>query len=701
MKEQSEFVRHETRENVAILRLNHPPINSLDYATRTKLVEVLELVSGDEQIKAIVITGTGKMFSGGADIREFNTPDMTREPNLLTLIEVVENSAKPIVAAVNSAAMGGGLELALACHYRVATPNTEVSLPEVKLGLLPGAGGTQRLPRLVGLELALNMIVTGSPVPAKQLGKTLLFEQVAPGDLLECAFALAKHTAERGGPYPRARDLNIDHDQAEAFLQFSRQAIAVTAKNYPAPQRCVDAIEAAVKRPFEEGLAVERQLFIELLNTLESKALRHVFFAERAAGKIPGLPEAAAERQIRKVAVVGAGTMGTGISMNFLNAGIPVTIVEADQPAIERGLSIIRKNYFRSVVKGKITAEEIDRRLELLKTTLRMEEIAEADLVIEAVFEELPVKETVFRELDRILKPGSILATNTSTLDVNKIAGFTNRPADVLGTHFFSPANVMKLLEVVRGEKTSPEVLAAIMHLARAIKKTAVVSGVCDGFIGNRMIGHYFRQAEFLLEEGCFPEEVDRAIENFGFAMGPFRVGDLAGNDIGWAIQKRRAAENPQFKYPQVGMRLCEEGRFGQKTGTGWYDYPTDSQKPRPSEKVNDLIIETSKKLGLPRRQISEREIVERLVYSLVNEGAKILEEGIAARPSDIDIVYLYGYGFPAWRGGPMFYADTVGPYNVVRAIRNYQKGTNGDVWNLAGLLVEFGSKGKQFASMN
>jgi 3-hydroxyacyl-CoA dehydrogenase len=682
--------------DVAVITLNNPPVNGLGHATRTAAVEGIKKAQEDSAVKAIVITGAGKAFSGGADIKEFNTPKALAEPTLHTLINVVENCEKPVVAAIHSVCMGGGLELALGCHYRVASPGAQIALPEVKLGILPGAGGTQRLPRVLGLEMALNMIVSGNPVLSEKLAKTGLFSELIEGDLLEGAIAFAKNIADER-PLPKVRDIKIDYPNHEAFLQFSRNTVAAMAGPFPAPLKCVEAVAAAVTQKFDEGMKVERALFMELVQTNESKALRHSFFGERAASKIPDVPEGTPSRPIKTAAVVGAGTMGGGIAMNFANAGIPVTILETKQEALDKGLATIRKNYENTMKKGKLTQEKFEQRTGLIKGTLSYDDIAQADIVVEAVFEDMNVKQQVFSKLDEVMKPGAILASNTSTLDVNKIAGFTKRPQDVIGTHFFSPANVMKLLEIVRGEKTGKDVLATTMGLAKKIKKTGVVSGVCDGFIGNRMIEQYSRQAGFLLEEGALPEQVDKAIEKFGFAMGPFRMGDLAGNDIGWYIRKRRYVEKPEVTYSKTADLLCEMGRFGQKTGSGWYDYKAGDRKPYPAQVVNDMVVKHSADLGIERRKISDQEIVERLVYSLVNEGAKILEEGIAMRASDIDMVYLTGYGFPLFRGGPMFYADTVGLQNVVMAMEKYVKGRHGDAWKPAPLLAKLAAEGKSF----
>jgi 3-hydroxyacyl-CoA dehydrogenase len=688
----------ESRDGVAIVTLDNPPVNGLGHALRSAIVAGVDAAQSDPAVKAIVLVGAGKMFSGGADIREFNTPKASAEPTLHTVIRVVESSAKPVVAAIAGHCMGGGLELSLACHYRVASPDAQLGLPEVKIGLLPGAGGTQRLPRAVGVETALNMIVSGNAVPAAQLKDTALVDRIVEGDLLEGAVAFAGEMADRR-PLPRLRDRPAIEPDAEAFFQFARNTVGAVAKNFPAPLKCVDAVAAAVSKPFDEGLKHERAFFLELIQSPESRALRHAFFGERSASKIPDVPADTPARKIASVAVIGAGTMGGGIAMNFLNAGIPVTILEMKQEALDRGLSTIRKNYESSVKRGKLTAEKMEQRMKLLRPTLSYEDLRSADLVIEAVFEEMGVKETVFRKLDEVAKPGAILATNTSTLDVNRIAAATKRPEDVVGMHFFSPANVMKLLEVVRGTKTAKDVLATVMQVAKKIRKTAVVSGVCDGFIGNRMVEQYLRQALFLLEEGASPQQVDRAMERFGMAMGPFRMSDLAGNDIGWAIRKRRYAEKPDVVYSRVADRLCEQGRFGQKTGAGWYRYEPGRRDAIPDAKVDEIIAAYRKEKGVTPRKIDDAEIVERCVFALANEGARILEEGIAARASDIDMVYLTGYGFPLHRGGPMLYADMVGLYNVVRSMRRFEANPHADpaFWRPAPLLAKLAGEGRNF----
>jgi 3-hydroxyacyl-CoA dehydrogenase len=695
---------YEVRGPVAVITMNNPPVNGLGYATRVGIADGLDRASADPAVKAVVLTGGGKAFSGGADIKEFGSPKAGAEPNLLTLIRMLEASSKPVVAAMHSVVMGGGLELALGCHYRVAAPGTAIALPEVKLGLVPGAGGTQRLPRVLGLETALNMIVSGEPVKsellAQQPGQKLI-DQMAEGDVVAAAVAYAQGVADVR-PLPLVRNLKVKHPNPDAYIQFARNTVKAMARNFPAPGKCVDCVEQSLKaKGFEEGMAYELSTFYALMLTPESKALRHAFFGERAASKIPDVPEDTPVRKVESLAVIGAGTMGGGITMNFLNAGIPVTMLEMKQEALDRGVATIRKNYEAQVKKGKLKADKYEQRMALLKTTLSYDDLKNADMVIEAVFEEMSVKEKVFKTLDEVMKPGAILASNTSTLDVNRIASFTQRPQDVIGTHFFSPANVMKLLEVVRGEKTAKDVLATVMAIGKKIKKTSVVSGVCDGFIGNRMIEQYSRQAGFLLDEGATPAQVDKAIEKFGFAMGPFRMGDLAGNDIGWAIRKRRAVEHPDMLYSRTADRLCEMGRFGQKTGAGWYDYAPGKRDAIPSAAVVEMIEKHRAEIGMTQpRKISDDEIVQRLVFALVNEGARILEEGIASKASDIDMVYLTGYGFPLHRGGPMCYADTVGLFNVVQAMKRFARNPHDDAafWQPAPLLARLAAEGRTFS---
>ncbi len=693
--------RYEVRGAVAVVTLDNPPVNGLGFETRRGIADGIEQALADKDVKAIVLTGAGKAFSGGADIKEFGSPKAIAEPNLLSLIKLLETSAKPVIAAIHSVCMGGGLELALGCHYRVAAAGTLVALPEVKIGLVPGAGGTQRLPRALGVETALNMIVSGEPVKSELLAAQpgqQLFDRIIAGDLLEGALAYALEVADLR-PLKLVRDMKVSHPNPDAYFQFARNTVKAMAKNFPAPARCLDCVEQSLKLKFDDGMLYEREAFISLMSTPECKALRHAFFGERAASKIPDVPEGTPVRAINKVAVIGAGTMGGGISMNFLNAGVPVQMLEMKQDALDRGVATIRKNYESQVKRGKLKADKYEARMALLSTTLDYADLKDADLVIEAVFEEMGVKEKVFNTLDAVMKPGAILASNTSTLDVNKIAAFTKRPQDVVGMHFFSPANVMKLLEVVRGEKTAKDVLATVMGVAKKIRKTAVVSGVCDGFIGNRMIEQYSRQAGFLLEEGCTPSQVDKAVERFGFAMGPFRMGDLAGNDIGWAIRKRRAVERETLRYSKTADLLCELGRYGQKTGAGWYDYQAGKRDAIPSALVEQMIADHRTAQGVTARKIGDEEIVQRLVYSLVNEGAKILEEGIASKASDIDMVYLTGYGFPLHRGGPMCYADSQGLFNVVQSMKRFAQNPLDDAsfWQPAPLLQKLVAEGKTF----
>ncbi|MEI8157636.1 MAG: 3-hydroxyacyl-CoA dehydrogenase NAD-binding domain-containing protein [Burkholderiales bacterium] len=695
--------QYQVHGDVAVITLDNPPVNGLGLATRQGITDGMAKANADAAVKAIIITGAGKAFSGGADIKEFGSPKAVQEPNLLSVISVLENSSKPVVGAIHTVAMGGGLELALGCHYRIAAPGAGIALPEVKLGLIPGAGGTQRLPRVLGVEAALNMIVSGEPVKSEMLAMLpgqKLFDKLSASaeSLAEEALAFARSVADVR-PLPLVRDLKCKHPLGDAYFQFARNMVKGMSKNFPAPAKCVDIVEIATKKKFDDGMVAEREIFINLMLTPESKALRHLFLAERAASKIPDVPADTAQRAINSIAVIGAGTMGGGIAMNFLNAGIPVKMLEMKQEALDRGVATIRKNYEAQVKKGKLKQDKYDQRMALLTTTLSYDDLGSTDMVIEAVFEEIGVKEAVFKELDRVMKPGAILASNTSTLDVDKIASFTKRPEDVVGLHFFSPANVMKLLEVVRGAKTAKDVMATVMTVAKKIRKTAVVSGVCDGFIGNRMIEQYGRQGGFLLDEGCTPAQVDKAMEKFGMAMGPFRMGDLAGNDIGWAIRKRRYQEKPNMKYSKTADLLCEKGRYGQKTGAGWYDYVAGKRDAIPNAEVVTMIEEHRQSLGITPRKISDEEIVQRLVFSLVNEAAHILEEGIANKASDIDIVYIFGYGFPAHRGGPMNYADQVGLFNVVQAMSRFAQNPLDDAnfWQPAPMLARLAAEGKTF----
>jgi 3-hydroxyacyl-CoA dehydrogenase len=682
---------------VALVRFAHPPVNSFSAAVRAELLGAIDRALGDASVRSVVLAGAGGLFSGGADIREFNTPAAQRSPRLHDVIAAIENSPKPVVAAIAGTCFGGGLEVALACHYRVARADAKLALPEVKLGLLPGAGGTQRLPRLVGLETALNMIVSGEPAVARDLAKTPLLDEVVDADEVKAAIALASHVTEPR----RTSAIPLREPNFEALCEFA--ASAVKAKtSLPAPLRCIDAIKAAAK-PFAEGSTIERKLFLELMNTNESKSLRHSFFAERAAGRVADIPEGTAQRRIDRAAVIGAGTMGSGIAICFLNAGIPLYLLESDQAALDRGVARIAAVYDGQVKKGKLSKEQRDSRMALVTPVLSYDAIGAADIVIEAVFETMDVKRKVFTELDRVMKPGAILATNTSTLDVNEIARVTRRPADVIGLHFFSPANVMRLLEIVRGEATAKDVLATSLALGKTLKKVSVVSGVCDGFIGNRMLEHYGKQANYLLEEGATPRQVDAAMEAFGFAMGPFRVADLAGNDIGWNIRKRRRAQKPGYRFSTLPDKLCEMGRFGQKTGAGWYEYPDGTRKPQPSKVVDELLAAHRRETGITPRRIEDAEIVDRLVFALVNEGARILDEKIAARSSDVDVVYLNGYGFPPSRGGPMFHADVTGLPVVRRRMQEFARNGHGDpeFWKPAALVERLATEGGSFEGVS
>ena len=685
--------------DIAVITLDNPPVNTLAHDVRKGIAAGLDKALGDASVKAIVLIGAGNAFSGGAEIREFNTPAASATPHLREVIALLEAATKPVIAAIHKVAMGGGLELTLGCHYRIAAPGAQLALPEVKLGILPGAGGTQRLPRAIDAKAALEMILSGSPVASDKAPAGLVDEIAQGADLRAAAVAFARKVVAEQRPLRRLRDEKAKlAGDAAAFFAEARKRVAKESRGYPAPPRIVDCVEAAVNLPAEDGLKFERARYEELVVTTESKALRHAFFGERAAAKIPDVPETTPLREVKKLAIVGAGTMGGGIAMAFANAGFPVTLVEVKQEALERGLDTIRKNYAATVSKGRLSQADMDKRMALLSTALDYGAIRDADLVIEAVFEDIGVKESVFRQLDETMKPGAILASNTSTLDLDRIASFTQRPGDVIGMHFFSPANVMRLLEVVRGKATAKDVLATVMQLARKIRKLGVVSGVCDGFIGNRMLEEYLRQAYFLVEEGAAPEQVDKALQDWGLAMGPFAMMDMAGQDIGWHIRKRRRAEDPERQvYPAWIDRICAQGRFGQKTGKGVYRYEAGSRAPIPDPEVEKQIADYSKEIGVERRAVSDAEIVERCMYALVNEGAKILAEGIALRASDIDMVYLTGYGFPPYRGGPMFYADTVGLNNVVAAMERYAKGRNGQFWTPAPLLARLAAAGKTF----
>jgi len=688
----SEVAQTIVRDGVAVVTMNNPPVNGLSNALRAGLMAALENAEADPAVKAVVIIGSARAFSGGADIREFGKP--REKPDLFEVNDQQDAMSKPLVAAIGGFALGGGLELALGCHYRIAAPRAQLGLPEVKLGILPGSGGTQRLPRIIPMADAVRMMTTGSTISSEQAKELGLVDEIVKGDLLEEAVAFAA----KSPPLRRIRDMPAKvNGDPEAFFAKVREQVAKESRGYPAPLEIVACAAAAATLPFDEGRKVERERFNRLVNTNESKALRHMFFAERQTSKIPGVPEDTPVRKVQKAAVVGAGTMGGGIAMCFANVGIPVTLVDMTQEALDKGMQKIRSNYAATVSRGRLTQEEMDKRMALISPGTSLDEIKGADIIVEAVFERMDVKKETFGKLDALARPGAILATNTSTLDVNQIAAATKRPQDVIGTHFFSPANVMRLLEVVRGKQTDKSVLATTMKLGKTLKKVPVVSGVCDGFIGNRMLEKYVQQSLFLLEEGATPAQVDGALQRWGMAMGPFAMYDMAGNDIGWEIRKRRAKERPDMVYSKVADRICEKGWFGQKAGRGWYRYGKGNRKPIPDPEVEKLLEEHRSELGVKPRKIPDDEIVERCVFALANEGARILEEGIALRASDIDMVYLTGYGFPPYRGGPMFYAETVGLGKVLDSIRRFQEGYQGGQWQIAALLVKLASEGKRF----
>lgn len=686
----SDVVRYETDGDIAVITVNSPPVNALSQAVRAGIADGVAKAVADDAIKGIALVCDGRTFIAGADITEFGKPP--KEPNLRAVHETMEDCPKPMVAGIHGTALGGGLETGLACHYRIALPSARVGLPEVKLGILPGAGGTQRLPRLVGVEKAIEMICTGDMIGAEEAEILGVVDMVVTGDLRAETIKYAREIAagNAGLVKVRDRDDRVSAVDPEVFDK-ARATWAKKKRGFMAPQNCISAIEAATKLDFDAGLARERALFQELMDSDQSAAQRHFFFAERQANKIPDVPRDTPVREINAAAILGAGTMGGGIAMNFANAGIPVTIIEQNAEALERGLGVIRRNYESTAKKGRITRDDVEKRMALLTGSLTLEDAREADIVIEAVFENMEIKKEIFTELDRICKAGAILATNTSTLDVDEIAAVTTRPQDVIGLHFFSPANVMKLLEEVRGEKTAKDVIATCMGLAKRIGKVPVMVGVCHGFVGNRMLHAYFDQAFALLYEGAQPEDVDKAIYEFGMAMGPFAMSDLAGLDVSWRIRQEKGQTNP------IADRLCEMGRFGQKTQAGYYRYEDGSRTPIPDPEVAKVVEEEGLRLHNQRREIGADEIVERCMLALVNEGAKILEEGIALRASDIDVVYVYGYGYPVHRGGPMFWADLMGLDTVLEKIKAFHAAGKGDVWTPAPLIERLVAEGKSF----
>jgi len=696
----SEPARFEHIDGVGVVTLDNPPVNALSLELRTAVRDAFAEGMEDPDVEAFVLTGAGRMFSAGADITEFASGRSNESPTLRDLIDLIEDSPKPVVAAVHGNAMGGGLELPLACHGRVATEGTRLGLPEVNIGIVPGAGGTQRLPRIIGVQAALDIIVTGKPIPADKALKVGLVDEVVHegGDLIAAAVDLARKLAASDSPPPKTRDRDAHVAEAAAnpsVFDDYRKSIARRSRGYEAPFACIDCVEAAVQKPFEEGLLFERDTFQKLRTSSQASALRHVFFAERQASKVRGIDADTAEYPLRKGAVLGCGTMGGGIAMCFANAGIPVAVREHDQAALDRGMDIIRKNYAATVAKGRMNQQSMDACMARITPTLDMETaVGDADIVIEAVFENMDLKKEIFTALDELCDANTVLATNTSSLDVNEIAAVTKRPEDVVGLHFFSPANVMKLLEIVRGEKTSPEALATALTLSKRIGKVGVVVGVCDSFAANRSLYAYTRQAGFLIEEGALPEQVDRVIYQFGFPMGPFAVGDLAGIDVGYKIRQHRG--RPEGRYSDIADKLYEMGRYGQKTGAGWYKYE-DGRTPIPDPVVTDLIIETSKELGIERREISDEEILQRCMYPMINEGARILEEGIVQRSSDFDLVWLYGYGFPPYRGGPMFWADQLGLDHVYEVLKGFYERNDPDWLEPAPLLEKLAKEGGTF----
>jgi 3-hydroxyacyl-CoA dehydrogenase len=688
----SRSVSLDRRGRVAVLTVDNPPVNALSQHVRQGLRDGLRQAIADPGVAAVVLACAGRTFIAGADITEFAKPP--QEPVLWEVLDVIESSPKPVVAAIHGTALGGGLETAMACHWRVGVRSARLGQPEVKLGIIPGAGGTQRLPRLVGVEKALQMIVVGDPIGGEEAHRLGLLDELVDGDLTAGAVAFAERVVAEGRPLRRVRDLNdkiaAARGKPELFREF-RMTVARQTRGFKAPEACIRAVEAAVALPFEAGVARERELFVECLTSPESQAQRYFFFAEREAAKIPDVPAGTPAKEIKQAAIIGAGTMGGGIAMNFANAGIPVTVVEVNQEALDRGLGIVRKNYEATAAKGRLTPADVERRMGLIHGSTDFQAVAGADVVIEAVFEEMPIKKEVFAKLDAIAKPGAVLATNTSTLDVDEIARATKRPENVIGTHFFSPANVMRLLENVRGVETDKATIATAMAMGRKIGKVPVLVGVCHGFVGNRMLHQRGHQAEKLILEGASPHQVDKVLTDFGFPMGPFAMGDLAGLDVGWRIRKGRGVTSP------VADRICERGRFGQKTGAGYFRYEKGDRTPIPDPEVERIIAEVAKDQGIERRAISESEILERLLYSMVNEGAKILEEGIAIRASDIDVIWVYGYGWPVYRGGPMFWADHIGLRTIRDRLGEYGQRTGDRFWTPAPLLARLADAGKGF----
>jgi len=690
-------VSYQLEGDVGVIRLNNPPVNALSHTLRTGIQEAVAKAQDDASL-ALVLICEGRTFIAGADISEFGKPPML--PSLSELLNIVEASQKPIIAAIHGTALGGGLETALACHYRCALSTAQVGLPEVKLGLLPGAGGTQRVPRLAGVKAALDLITTGTPITADKALSIGLIDKVVEGDLLTAALDFAQDVIAQGAELKKVRVLDVDKAGASAeFFAEYRATLSKRFRGQEAPQRIVECIEAALNTPFDEGIKVERRLFVECLHSSQSAALRHMFFAERMSSKVNDLPKKTKLKDIKRVGIIGGGLMGGGIAMNFVNVGIPVTLLEINDEALQRGKALIAKNYAMTVSKGKLTSELAAQRQELITGTTDYHDFADMDLVIEAVFENLDIKKQVFSQLDKVCKQGAILASNTSYQDVNLIAESTSRPQDVIGLHFFSPANVMKLLEIVRGDKTSDEVIATSMAIAKTIKKVPALSRVCYGFIGNRMLRQYAREAQLCLLEGSTPQNIDTVMQHFGMAMGPLAVGDLAGIDIGYKAREGLSDEEKgDVRTYCIADALYEMGRLGQKTGAGYYKYDPDTRQRIVDPIVLEVIEAQAKKRGVERKVIKDETILDRLTFALINEGFKILEEGVAQRPSDIDVVYAFGYGFPAFRGGPMFYADTIGLERIYETICVFGHTYGQEFWQPAELLKQLVAQGKTLA---
>ena len=692
-----EIVTFSKEGNIGLITINHPPVNALSQAVRSGIKACVEKGIADTDVAAMIILCEGRTFIAGADIREFGKPLL--EPHLPDVCRFIEDSPKPVLAAIQGTALGGGLEIALGCHFRLAVSAARVGFPEVKLGLLPGAGGTQRLPRLAGISAALDMITSGSLITAAKAKSLGILDEVTDGDLRTEALSSAGKIIGEKRPIRKVASLPVTVDSPSIFEDFTK-SISRKSRGFLAPFKCIEAVRAAAELPFDEGMKREREIFLKLKASDQSKAQRHVFFAEREVVRIPGLSDDQKTREVKSVGIMGAGTMGGGIAMCFANAGIPVMLLDIRQEFLDKGIAAIKKNYAGTVAKGRLTQDAMDKRMSLICPTLVYDDFKNVDLVVEAVFEDMAVKKEVFRKLDAVCKPGAILSSNTSYLNIDHIAAVTQRPQDVMGMHFFSPANLMRLLENVRGAKTSPEVYATAMKVGTAIGKVPVLVGVCDGFVGNRMLAKRTRECGFMLEEGALPWQIDKVIYAFGFPMGPYAMGDMAGLDIGWRNRKAKwAMLTLREQSCNILDEICEMGRFGQKTGSGFYQYD-EKRNPTPDPLIEELIIRHSQEVGITRRTISDQEIIERAVYAMINEGAKILEEGIAMRPLDIDIVWIYGYGFPRYLGGPMFYADTVGLKKVYEAILKYKEMIGPQYWTPSPLLEKLAQEGKGFYSI-